>query len=625
MELFRGYIVTNGKASMQKFKDVDLMTLEQVRDADSYAGVLGSQTILIDIDDGEQAETLMDIVEEKQLNCLVLQTSRGKHFYFKNTGINNNGIHKRLACGLVADIKCGSKASYGVLKKDGEERFVEWEPEVEGEFDELPRWLEPVSGAKDFNDLAEGDGRNQSLFTYILTLQSEGYTKEETRETIRVINDFVLKEPLDQNELETILRDDAFSQEVFFKKNVFLFDKFAQFLCTQSNIIKIHGQLHVYKDGVYVPGKGEIESAMISYIPNLKKAQRTEVMEYLQLIVRENTEVADARYIPFKNGIYDIVEDELLPFSPDIVVTNKTPYDYKPGVYDELMDITLDKMACKDSQIRAVMEECAGYCLYRRNELGKAFILTGEKANGKSTFLDLVKKMLGEENISALDLNEMAERFSTAMMFGKLANIGDDIGDEFLMGKHVSNFKKIVTGNRIKAEFKGQDGFEFEPYTKLLFAANTIPRMRDQTGAVLRRLVIIPFNAKFTKEDPDYDPYIKYKLIEPGPMEYFISIAVAGLRRVLENNQFTQSAAIDEQVREYELQTNPVVGFINLLEESDVVNKSSKGIYSKYQGWCYETGGKPMSKSYIDNAVKRHFGLEIEKKVDDYYFTRSRG
>ena len=625
MELFRGYIVTNGKASMQKFKDVDLMTLEQVRDADSYAGVLGSQTILIDIDDGEQAETLMDIVEEKQLNCLVLQTSRGKHFYFKNTGISNNGVHKRLACGLVADIKCGSKASYGVLKKDGEERFVEWEPEVEGEFDELPRWLEPVSGAKDFNDLAEGDGRNQSLFTYILTLQSEGYTKEETRETIRVINDFVLKEPLDQNELETILRDDAFSQEVFFKKNVFLFDKFAQFLCTQSNIIKIHGQLHVYKDGVYVPGKGEIEAAMISYIPNLKKAQRTEVMEYLQLIVRENTEVADARYIPFKNGIYDIVEDELLPFSPDIVVTNKTPYDYKPEAYNELMDITLDKMACGDEQIRAVMEECAGYCLYRRNELGKAFILTGEKANGKSTFLDLVKKMLGEENISALDLNEMAERFSTAMMFGKLANIGDDIGDEFLMGKHVSNFKKIVTGNRIKAEFKGQDGFEFEPYTKLLFAANTIPRMRDQTGAVLRRLVIIPFNAKFTKEDPDYDPYIKYKLIEPGPMEYFISIAVAGLRRVLENNQFTQSAAIDEQVREYELQTNPVVGFINLLEESDVVNKSSKGIYSKYQGWCYETGGKPMSKSYIDNAVKRHFGLEIEKKVDDYYFTRSRG
>lgn len=622
MELFRGYIVTNGKASMQKFKDADLLTLDDVRDADSYAGVLGSQTILIDIDDGDQAETLMNIVEEKQLNCLVLQTSRGKHFYFKNTGINTNGVHKRLACGLVADIKCGTKASYGVLKKDGEERFVEWEPEFEGEFDELPKWLEPVSGAKDFNDLAEGDGRNQSLFTYILTLQSEGYTKEETRETIRVINDFVLKEPLDQGELETILRDDAFSKEVFYQKNTFLFDKFAQFLCTQSNIIKINGQLHVYKDGVYVPGKNEIESAMISYIPNLKKAQRSEVMDYLYLIVRENTEVADARYIPFKNGIYDIVEDELLPFSPGIVVTNKTPYDYNPGAYNELMDTTLNKMSCGDADIRAVMEECAGYCLYRRNELGKAFILTGDKANGKSTFLDLVKRMLGTENISALDLNEMAERFSTAMMFGKLANIGDDIGDEFLMGKHVSNFKKIVTGNRIKAEFKGQDGFEFEPYTKLLFAANTIPRMRDQTGAVLRRLVIIPFNAKFTKDDPDYDPYIKYKLIEPEPMEYFINVAVEGLRRVLENNEFTQSEAIEEQIHEYELQTNPVVGFLHWLKEGDVVNKTTRSVYNKYQTWCFENGGKSMSKSYLDNAVKKEFDVVIEEKADDYYFTR---
>ena len=79
------------------------------------------------------------------------------------------------------------------------------------------------------------------------------------------------------------------------------------------------------------------------------------------------------------------------------------------------------------------------------------------------------------------------------MMFGKLANIGDDIGDDFLQGSQVSVFKKIGTGNRIKAERKGQDPFEFNPFIKLLFSANDIPRMKDKTGAVLRRLVIIPF------------------------------------------------------------------------------------------------------------------------------------
>lgn len=622
MKLFSGYIVTNGKSSIQKFKDAELQTLDDVRECDSYAGVLSPDAILLDIDDGDQAEKLMDIVEEKQLNCLVVQTSRGKHFYFKNTDVDTNSIHKHLACGLVADIKTGRKASYGVLKKNGEERFIEWEPEFEGEFDELPCWLHPVDGSRDFENMSEGDGRNQSLFTYILTLQSEGFTREETRETIRVINDFILEEPLGTNELETILRDDAFSEEVFFRKNTFLFDKFAQFLCTQSNIIKINGQLHVYKDGVYVPGKNEIEAAMIKYIPNLKKAQRSEVMDYLYLIVRENTDVADANYIAFKNGIYDLAEDTLIPFDPSIVVTNKVCFDYKPDAYNELVDSTLDKMACFDPEIRAVMEECAGYCLYRRNELGKAFILTGEKANGKSTYLDMVKTMLGVENISALDLNEMAERFSTAMMFGKLANIGDDIGDEFLMGKHVSNFKKIVTGNRIKAEFKGMDAFEFEPYTKLLFAANTIPRMRDQTGAVLRRLIIIPFNAKFTKEDPDYDPYIKYKLIKPEAMEYFAALAIQGLRRVLENNEFTQSAKIDSEIQEYEYQTNPVLSYMDFLNERDVINHTTAGIYNDYKLWAWDNGGKAISKSHLENYVKKHFNVRIEKKADDFYFVK---
>lgn len=64
------------------------------------------------------------------------------------------------------------------------------------------------------------------------------------------------------------------------------------------------------------------------------------------------------------------------------------------------------------------------------------------------------------------------------MMFGKLANIGDDIGDDFLQGSQVATFKKVVSGNRIKAERKGQDPFEFNPYVKLLFSANDISYMR---------------------------------------------------------------------------------------------------------------------------------------------------
>lgn len=79
--------------------------------------------------------------------------------------------------------------------------------------------------------------------------------------------------------------------------------------------------------------------------------------------------------------------------------------------------------------------------MFRRNELGKAFILTGSGSNGKSTFLNMLKHMLGRRNVSVLELKKLNDRFSTVMLFGKLANIGDDISDEFITDAAI--FKKL--------------------------------------------------------------------------------------------------------------------------------------------------------------------------------------
>ena len=565
-ELYRGYVKLKGKASVEKFKGVpskQLRTLEEAQKCDEYGGVLAKNTMFIDIDDSKQAEILMNIVEEYQLDCKVICTTRGKHFIFKNSKVTGCYTHVSLAIGLTADIKTGFKDSYEKLKADGEERFCEWDIEEGGQYQEVPKWLFPVKATADFIDMDAGDGRNQALFNYILTLTANDFTVEETRECIRILNKFVLKQPLSDDELEVILRDDAFQKPVFFLGSTFLFDKFAVFMKNTAHVIKINGQLHIYKDGVYSNGYKEIESNMIQHIPNLKKMQRREVLDYMELIVDEKVQ-SDANLIAFNNGIYDIVTGELKPFSTDIVITNKIPWNYDPDAYSELADNTLNKLACGDAAIRALLEECIGYCFYKRNELGKAFILTGDKSNGKSTFLDCVKAILGDRNISALDLKELGDRFNTSMMFGKLANIGDDIGDDFLQGSQVSVFKKIVTGNRIKAERKGQDPFEFNLFIKLLFSANDIPRMKDKTGAVLRRLVIIPFNASFSKDDPDYDPFIKYKLIQQDSVEYLIRLGVEGLKRIIINDEFTKSDKVQNQLTEYEEENNPDIVNIGL-------------------------------------------------------------
>ena len=616
-ELYKGYVETKDKKCIEKFKGrTDFKTYEQVESLPEFAGILAENTILVDLDDGKQAEILMNIVENLQLDCKVIDTTRGKHFLFHNTKIKSCSTHSTLAVGLTADIKVGFKSSYEVLKVNGEERFIEWDAEEGHDYQEIPKWLFPVKTKADFLTMDAGDGRNQALFNYILTLQSSGFTVEECRECITLLNRYVLKEPLSDSELEVILRDDAFKKPIFFDGNTLLHEKFAEYLKNAKHIVKINNQLHIFKDGIYVPGYRAIEGEMIQLIPHLRDAQRKEVLKYLELIA-EPAKAADANFIAFKNGVYDVAHEVMVPPSPDLILTNRIEHNFNPAAYSELMDSTLNKLSCQDKDIRALLEECVGYCFYRRNELGKAFILTGDKSNGKSTFLDVVAAILGEDNISTLDIKELGDRFSTSMMFGKLANIADDIGDDFLQGTQVSVFKKVVTGNRIKAERKGQDPFEFSPYVKILASANEIPRMKDKTGAVLRRLVIIPFNATFSKDDPDYRPFIKYDLMQPEALEYMIALGMEGLKRVISNRAFTVPALVQEQLDEYEESNNPIIAFLKDVELSELENEPTSDVYRRYNLFCTENSLQAMSAIAFTKQLCRRCGFTLTRKRVD--------
>lgn len=610
---FKGYAPTKDKKCLIKFKNktaADLQTYEQVKNLPEFAGILSDETILIDIDDLEQSEILFNIVKDLKLKCRVYRTSRGKHFLFRNELVDTNKIHTKLAVGLESDIKIGTRNSYSILKFNNKEREILYDTD---EYDLLPKWLTPIKTPYDFLNMEDGDGRNQTFFNYILTLQSNDFSEDEAKETIRLINQYVLSEPLEERELEIILRHDAFKKPIFFKKGKFLFDKFATYLKNNNHIVRINNQLHIYQDGIYIEGQSEIEAAMIEHIPDLTRSKRSEVLSYLDVLIRKNVKMTDANLIAFKNGIYNIETGELIDFSPEYIITNRIDHNFNPSAYSELVDKTFNKLACNDKSIRALLEEAIGYCFYRRNELRKSFILTGDKKNGKSTFLAMLKELLGDENTAALDLGELAERFSSASLFGKLANIGDDIGDEFIANP--ATFKKIVSGDRIKGENKGQKEFFFNPYCKLLFSANNIPRIKDKSGAVLDRLVIIPFDARFSRDDPDFDPYIKYKLIQEDALEYLVLLGIAGLKRVLQNQSFTKSKKVTQSIEEYEETNNPILLFFKEIDYADIVNEPTKEVYRKYNEFCLANSFNPMSNIEFSKQIKRRFDLEIINKT----------
>ena len=614
MQLFRGYVPTKDKQCLEKFKGRKrLNTLEDVQDLDEYAAILGDETILIDVDDGKTSDLLFEIVQDLDLKCRVYATTRGKHFYFKNPeGFVEKGWTKQLlAVGIETDAKVGRNNSYAIMRFNGVDREIIQDC-PEDEIQVLPKWLTPVKTNMKFLEMEAGDGRNQSLFNYILTLQSEDFTKEEARETIRMINRYILSDPLSDRELETILRDDAFQKPVFFKGSTFLFDKFATYLKNNNHIVKINNQLHIYKDGIYVPGHAEIESQMIKHIPHLKRANRSEVLAYLEIMIEGEAKTTNPNVIAFSNGLYNIKDGSFKDFTPEIVITNKIPWPYNPAAHSDLLDHTLNRLACDDAEVRALLEEMVGYCLYRRNELGKAFILIGDKSNGKSTFLHVVKNMLGNQNIASLDLKELGDRFKTAELFGKLANIGDDIGDEFIANASV--FKKLVTGDRVNVERKGQDPFEFNNYSKFLFSANNIPRIKDKTGAVQRRLVIVPFDAKFTPNDADFRPFIKDELCEQDSMEYLALLGLQGLKRVLGNAQFTTSTRVQGQLDEYEENNNPIIGFIQEMGLDGIVNEATKTVYRRYKEYCIANNFQALSAIEFSRQICKRCGFITDSR-----------
>lgn len=611
--LYKGFIATDGKQPMEKYKGLnDFRCYKDVQKLPSFAGVLRDDCIMVDVDDAESAEKMMQIVEDLQIRCRVTCTTRGKHFTFRNSGVEKCGTGLKLACGLVADIKTGGMPE--VLKVDGEERFCEWgdvDPEA-GEYDELPIWMHPVTTKMDFNTTVS---RNNDFYGYILVLQTQlAMTNDQVRQTIRIINDYVLPEPLEDSELDVILRDEAFEKPIFFEGKKFLHDAFANWMINQNHIKRINGQLHVYKDGIYCAGYRNIEFMMLKAYPQMKDSQRKEVLKYIEVMCPDNSPVADANLIAFKNGVYDITTDTLTGFSPDMVITNQIPWNYRPEVYSAIADTTLNKMACQDPEIRQLLNECIGYCFYRRNELSVSMFLTGEKANGKSTFLQMLQDVLGVQNTSNLGLDELEERFAPATMFGKLANIGDDISDEFLRGKAIAHFKKIVSGNMLKAENKGADLFFYKPFVKLIFSANQIPRMKDRTGAVLRRMVIIPFNATFSKNDPDYDPYIAWKLKDQEVMEYLCKIGIDGLKQILINRSFTQSSKVDQELKEYTEYNNPILLFLAETEKEEIINQETKLVHSMYEIFCHDNGFQCMGLANFSKEITRQLNCMVKDK-----------
>ena len=173
-----------------------------------------------------------------------------------------------------------------------------------------------------------------------------------------------------------------------------------------------------------------------------------------------------------------------------------------------------------------------------------------------------------------------------------------------------------MTGERVSAERKGQDPFEFDSFAKLLFSANAIPRLgrSKESFSIMRRLVIVPFDARFTSDDPDFNPNIRYDLQDQTAMEYMIRLGLEGLKRVLKGKDFTKSADVERTIEEYRIESNPLLSFLDEVGADAVINEPVKAVYFKYREFCITNQFEPLNRIEFSRQVTKALNFATKDK-----------
>ncbi len=225
--------------------------------------------------------------------------------------------------------------------------------------------------------------------------------------------------------------------------------------------------------------------------------------------------------------------------------------------------------------------------------------------NGKSTLLNIILQLVGVENASSLALQDTAERFRLYGIYGKVANIGDDIPETYLLD--TSLFKKLVTGEPVIAEQKGQDPVTFKSYAKLFFSMNTLPRVNDKSRAFFSRILLIPLNKDFSAGKQDVS--LKNREWSESEMECLVCHAMDGLKRLIRNGGFTRPASVTEALREYELENNPILEFLEE-EQPELEGRPTSEVYQSFKYWCTLNGKRELSSTLFSKEIRIATGLE---------------
>jgi len=261
-----------------------------------------------------------------------------------------------------------------------------------------------------------------------------------------------------------------------------------------------------------------------------------------------------AGHINFKNGVLNIETGELSDHDPARGFRYCLDFDYDPEALCPNYEKMLEKVTRGQKDLAAILNEFAGYAIAgERYWIHKALVLVGDGANGKSTWISILRKIAGRSNTSNLRLTDLQQsEYNRQMLDGKLFNISEETSVRSLADSSI--FKSLVGDGVLQVRKPYKEPYEFLNKAKLILTCNELPESFDNTYGFSRRLLIVPFEATFTSDDEDFDPKIDEKL--DGELSGIFNLFYLAYKQVKENGEFSTSEKSKEKTSEYLLLNN---------------------------------------------------------------------
>ena len=319
----------------------------------------------------------------------------------------------------------------------------------------------------------------------------------------------------------------------------------------------------------------------------------------------------DVDLLNVANGTLDLRTGELRPHHRDDWLTRLAPVAFDANASCPRWEAFLLRAMGGNEALVAFLQRAIGYALTGHTNEQVLFLLYGVGANGKSTFLETIRALLGDLSAIA-DFNTFLKRDSD----GARNDIARLVGTRFVSaveaeaGKPLAEalVKQLTGGDTITARFLFKEFFDFKPQFKIWLAANHKPTIGGSDHGIWRRIRLVPFTV--TIPEHERDPRLTQKLAEELPG--ILAWAVRGCLAWRENG-----LGVPDEVKaataSYREEMDAFGGFVEASCVSDAgATVPAAELYAAYTKWCEANGERARSQKSLASGLRER-GFEAAK------------